>query len=258
VALPGCPTDELPDALSRWSRLAFASVGALVLTGAFQTGRQVGSLDAFTGTDFGRILLVKLACFAGLLVLAMFGSEISHKLAPREPDVPPVPEVAGRSDDVPIAVEDDEAGLRTILRRSVLVELAVAGAVLVATALLVNAAPSTSDAASVEGAVGVTLRSEQVWVDVTAAPGQPGRNDIHVSALTPDGAPIDVSELTVTFALPARGIAPIDVPLRRLGPGHYLSPGFDLPIGGKWKIVAKPLLGEFEQPTLTGTLKIGS
>ena len=35
------------------------------------------------------------------------------------------------------------------------------------------------------------------------------------------------------MALPDRGIAPIDVPLRRLSPGHYYSPGFQVPLDGR-------------------------
>ena len=44
--------------------LALACVGVLLVTGAFQTWRQVDSLAAFKDTDFGRLLLAKLVVFA--------------------------------------------------------------------------------------------------------------------------------------------------------------------------------------------------
>jgi len=130
-------------------------------------------------------------------------------------------------------------------------------AILAVTAVLVNATPAaTANAGSGEGAAGVTMRSGQVVVDVTVAPAQAGRNDIHVSTFTPAGAPMDVAELTVTFDLPSRKIAAIDVPLRKLGPGHYLSPGFNIPIAGDWRVVAKARLTDVDQVTLTDTVTI--
>ena len=51
---------------SRFSGLALACVVALVVTGAFQGYRQVGSIDALKDTDYGRILIVKLIVFAGV------------------------------------------------------------------------------------------------------------------------------------------------------------------------------------------------
>src|SRR6185295_10781153 len=126
-------------------------------------------------------------------------------------------------------------------------------------ALLVNAAPAKTAVANAgEGGVaGITLRSDKINVDVTLTPAVAGANDVHVDTSGPNGAPKDVDELTVTMALPGRGIAPIDVPLRRLGPGHWLSPGFDMPLAGEWRVTAKPLLSEFDQPTLRGTIDIG-
>ena len=60
----------------------------------------------------------------------------------------------------------------------------------------------------------------------------------------------------MTFDLPSRQIAAINVPLRDLGPGHYLSPGFDIPIAGDWRVTAKVRLTDVDQVTLTDTLTI--
>ncbi|GHJ40179.1 hypothetical protein Sm713_57880 [Streptomyces sp. TS71-3] len=51
-------------AVRRFSALAFCSVLAVVATGLYQTWRQVGTFSALTGTDFGRILLVKVGLVA--------------------------------------------------------------------------------------------------------------------------------------------------------------------------------------------------
>jgi copper transport protein len=105
--------------------------------------------------------------------------------------------------------------------------------------------------------VAVTIEGEAVSVDVTVTPGVSGANDVHIDVADPKGTPSDPEELTVTFALPDNDISRIDVPLRRLSPGHYYSPGFQIPLSGEWKVTAKPLLSEFEQPTLRGTIDIG-
>jgi copper transport protein len=101
------------------------------------------------------------------------------------------------------------------------------------------------------------MKSSKVDVDVSLTPGTKGRNDVHVSVLTPSGAPKDVADLTMTFELSDRKIAPIKVPLRKLSPGHYLSPGFDLPFSGDWRVVAKPVLSQFEVATLKATVTVG-
>jgi hypothetical protein len=44
-----------------------------------------------------------------------------------------------------------------------------------------------------------------------------------------------------------RGIAPIEVPLRRLAPGHYFSPGFRVPFSGDWELTITALVSETDQ-----------
>jgi copper transport protein len=263
--------EQLREAVPRFSRVALGCIAVLVATGAFQTWRQVGSLDALRSTDYGRILMVKLVLFAAIVVFAAFSREVVLRLF-GEParSSPTMPAVTGGSDDDPAAPapattpathehETDDASEVLHLRRSVWAEIVLAVAVLAATALLVNAAPARTAVAqgSEVGAAGVTMKSKKVWVDFSATPGVAGANEIHANTFTPSGAPLDVTELTVTMDLPDRRIAPIDVPLRRLSPGHYFAPGFDVPINGDWRVTAKPLVSEFDQPTLRGTVTFG-
>jgi putative copper resistance protein D len=58
------------DATRRFSALGMASVGTLIATGALNAWILVGSLAALVGTDYGRLLLLKLALFAAMLCLA--------------------------------------------------------------------------------------------------------------------------------------------------------------------------------------------
>ncbi len=277
VTLRSRAMEQIRAAVPRFSRVALTCVIVLVGTGAFQTYRQVGSLDALRSTDYGRILAVKLVLFAAVIVFAAFSREVVFRLFGEYETAPPqVPAVAGGSDDdqVPATAGDEssdggalddeyyeideEVELRH-LRRSVWAEAILMVGVLVVTALLVNAAPAKTALADTAdgGAVGVTMKSKKVWVDFTATPGTKGTNEIHVNTLNPAGAPLDVQDLTVTIALPESKIAPITMPLRRLSPGHYYAPAFDVPLEGDWRVTANPLVSEFEQPTLRGTVTFG-
>ncbi|MBG0853983.1 copper resistance protein CopC/CopD [Streptomyces spinoverrucosus] len=69
-------------AVRRFSQIAFGSVIALVVTGLYQSWRQVGSWSALTGTGYGQLLLVKV----GLVVLLVGVARISRRWTSRLAD----------------------------------------------------------------------------------------------------------------------------------------------------------------------------
>ncbi|MFJ8360753.1 copper resistance protein CopC [Streptomyces sp. NPDC093984] len=85
---------ELPaPAVARFSRLAFAAVAVLAATGAYQSWRGLGSLDALTSTPYGRLLVAKLAGVALLLTAAACSRRFTARLAvPAAAEVPAPPE----------------------------------------------------------------------------------------------------------------------------------------------------------------------
>ena len=54
----------------RFSAYGIVAVGALLLTGAINTWYLAGSIRALTETDYGHLLLVKIALFLVMLALA--------------------------------------------------------------------------------------------------------------------------------------------------------------------------------------------
>ncbi|MEV6737226.1 copper resistance protein CopC [Streptomyces sp. NPDC051104] len=84
---------ELPaPAVARFSRLAFAAVAVLAATGAYQSWRGLGSLDALTSTPYGRLLVAKLAGVALLLPAAACSRRFTARLAvPAAAEVPAPP-----------------------------------------------------------------------------------------------------------------------------------------------------------------------
>jgi copper transport protein len=227
----------------------------------------VGSINALRNTDYGQILLVKSLVVLILVVVAALSRQIAGYLfpAPQRPAPAPVPVVAGGSDDLsgddPVDDDNwdeiDERHELKRLRRTVTAEIIIAVAVIAVTAVLVNAAPAKIAQSQPGGAAGVTLKSDQVWVDITAAPGTaPAANDMHVTAINPAGAPVNPADVVATLDYPARHVAPLTIPLRRLGAGHYLSPGFTIPFKGTWRITAHVRFDQFTEVTIAGPLNI--
>jgi len=279
--------DELRTVVPAYSRIALAAICVIVVSGAFQAWRQLGSLSNLRDTDYGKLLAAKLLAFGVLIITAAFSREIvnrrfrSPRPTPTPAPPPRVPVTAGgppmppddgggdgddggdgSSDEVDEA--DEDAWEMRNLRRHVGLEAVIAVVILSIAALLVNAAPAVS--VNNSGATGVTLQSSRARVDVTAIPGSPGRNELHVTASSPDGAPLaippsgglnEVGEFQVSASLPSRDIAPIQIPVRRLGPGHYISSGVNLPIRGDWNLTIRILFSETDQAALTGKLPIG-
>ncbi|MFI9611045.1 copper resistance CopC/CopD family protein [Streptomyces sp. NPDC052023] len=83
VALYRAPAkDPLESAaVRRFSQVAFGSVIALVVTGLYQSWRQVGSWSALTGTRYGQLLLVKVALVVLLVGVAWISRRWTGQLA---------------------------------------------------------------------------------------------------------------------------------------------------------------------------------
>lgn len=257
TVLRGDDVDEMRTVSHRFSRVALGCIGVLIATGAVQTWRLVGGLDALREEEYGRILVVKLVVFALLLVVASFSREVVGRVLPRVPAVRGAAvDLASRPDPEPVDVGTERARDLRRLRRSVWAEVALGALVLAVTAVLVNAAPPTDATAARPGATGVTIEDRRVTLDVTATPGAAGLNDLHVNTYSPRGTPLAVDAVEMTLALRERDIAPLVVPLRQLGPGHYLSPGLDIPLAGTWQVRATIRLGPVDRVDLTGDLGI--
>ncbi len=292
VVLPRRDPDELRYVLPRFSAVGLATIAALVVTGGFQAWRQVGSLDALRNTSYGNILVVKLVVFAALIVAAAYSREIVNRRFRAYPDDPTSEQaVEPTSVAVPVGIgaggpslplvgdgpvdhidhidhiarpigeehgeyEDDDNDNETEirrLRRSVGVEVLIAVVVLAVNAILVNAAPARTVTTS---PVSLTLKSSKLWVDVTIAPGVAGANDVHVTALPTAGGFTTIQDMQVQLTKDGEDLPPFTLPLRKLGPGHYYAPLFDVPYPGQWQLIARVQLTATDQVVLTGRFSL--
>ncbi|MFF3484828.1 copper resistance CopC/CopD family protein [Streptomyces sp. NPDC002701] len=99
VVLYRTPSIE-SSAVRRFSRLAFGSVAVLVVTGIYQSWRQVGTWSALTGTWYGQLLLIKI----GLVVVLVGIAWISRRWTGRLAEAP-----AKESAKVPVGASTSKA-----------------------------------------------------------------------------------------------------------------------------------------------------
>jgi copper transport protein len=271
---PETPPAQLAEALLRWSQIAFAAVAALVVSGTVQAVREVKSPTALFGTTYGWVLVAKLALV--LVVLAAAGVSrvwvqqrlgvrrprpagrrgvTAHAFAAGGPDTgSPVPEDGGPEGgaDVRARLQSEAAAEHVpALRRSVLIEVAVAAVVLALTAVLVGTPPARSAVAQpvdvllpLQGSGGPS-GSVQLSVD----PARPGPNTLHVYLFDDSGRLTQPAGITVSLTEPAQEIGPLDVDLEPAGPGHYVGDGMTIPGAGTWTLAVSVRIDEFTATT---------
>ena len=140
------------------------------------------------------------------------------------------------------------------LRWSVVAEVAVAGAVLVSTALLVDAVPARQ-AAALPFAQSFEVLGVQVNAVVQPARVGPG-NRVHFYVLSGTGEPKAIPELDATLSLPSSGIGPIALPLVVAGPGHYLGSNVDIPVAGDWQLVVTVRTTAIDEQQIQATVPV--
>ncbi|MEU9364944.1 copper resistance protein CopC [Streptomyces avermitilis] len=107
VALYRAPSIEAA-AVRRFSRVAFASVVALTVTGLYQSWRQVGSWSALTDTTYGQLLLVKVGLVAVLVGIAWISRRWTAQI-PETPEAVDTAETAATAEAAVTAVTAEAA-----------------------------------------------------------------------------------------------------------------------------------------------------
>jgi copper transport protein len=299
--------DDLVEVVPRFSRIAFASVTVLAVTGLYQSWRGLGSLSALSGTSYGRLLLAKLAGVAVLLLVARYSrrwtARIAAPAAPARAAVPaPVPQPVGapaggheaaegpgtgepgtsgegespgepESPDGPAGPGpgSGDPGIRRRLRRSVLVEVAVAAVVLMITTVLTGTLPSRAEAEAAQQApVGALPPTTELTVpfdtgadsvtgsgkvQVTLDPARVGENGVQAVVYGSDMGLVAVPEVRITFTLPSREVGPIDAELADRG-GYWSTNSVNLPLAGDWTMKTTVRVSDVDQVSVERRVRV--
>ena len=239
LALPAAtgrlePTDRtrlLAATVTRFSSIALFAVAALVASGVAQAIPDLESFSDFVDTAFGRALLAKIVLLLGLIGLGAWNrARARPRLA--------VLAIAGAA--------PGHTGLE--LRRTLRAEAALMVGVLGVTAALVAYAPPVGTG----GGAGLPFSASKdlgpAEMELSVEPGRTGPNQVHLYLFNPrDGRQFDrFEQLDVRAALPEEGIAPLELPLEKAGPGHYVVRRAQLSPSGDWKLEVSARLGQFD------------
>jgi copper transport protein len=155
--------------------------------------------------------------------------------------------------------QGDREALR-ILRRSVLFELLIAVAVLGITAGLVSTSPSGHHGTAADayhGPFSATLRMTDgnqvvVWLD----PARPGQNEMVVDVRDGSGTARDVPEVRAQFSRPDIGAEPMQVALKRIGPGQFQATDVQLPVSGAWRLTVWVRTTDIDESSVSTTASL--
>lgn len=269
----------LPAAVvTRFSRVAFASVTVLVVTGVYQSWRGLGSWQALTDTTYGRLLLVKLAAVTLLLAAASQSRRwtarlVSTPAAATAHDRVPQTVGAAPRETPPAEAEPAPTPDHRALRRSVLAEVAVGVAVLVVTTILTGTLPGRAAAEAADSgtatatAGGIPAASVAMVpfdvgtpnghgkVQITLDPGRVGDNSVQAVVFGPDDGISAVPELRLSFTLAAQEIGPLPAGLTDRG-GYWAADSVNLPIAGEWTMNLTVRVSDLDQVTVTHRIRI--
>jgi copper transport protein len=255
---------DLAAVLPRFSRVAFACVVVLVITGSYQAWREVGSVSALVNTTFGRVLLVKLAAVLIVVGLGALARRwVQRHLRATDPPPPPPASApkptpnrpargrqgGGRTAvlvrEVPTPVVEPALPARGLLR-GLAAELGIALVVLAMTAALVVSVPAREAFIRPFNRT-LTVTGLQVAVRIDAT--RVGDTVLHLTARAANGKAISVTSLRGSLALPSAKLGPL--PLRLPNAAGSASSGREdigvtFPRTGKWLITLSVQTSPFD------------
>ena len=218
----------------RFSTLATIGVLGAGISGLVLSWNEVRSISNVPDTNYGRVLLAKLAVVA---VVAGLGAYNHFRLLP--------------------AVQQGKAGAAMRqLGRTVRIEAGLLAVVVALTAVLVVVTPAKTAQASgpVERIIELGDLGE---VQLVVAPARAGFNEIHLYMFDPDGRPANLADtMSVELSLPAADLGPIVRDATRAGPAHLQADGDDLVVAGDWEIVLRLRADRFTEVTGSATVTI--
>jgi copper transport protein len=238
--LPRRRAGELAQVLPRFSTVAFTAVVLIVVTGGYQSWRNVRFLPAFPDTVYGRLLMAKIVGFLVLVALGNLarrwigrrytGSAIHRLLAPRT-----TAHAAGPNSSTRELAPQATPSRRdvTALRRGLAGELVVGAAVLGLTTVLVNTAQARE---TYTPAYASTAHSSAGALHVRLARPQTGTRTLRLAVTDPAGHPKPVRRASGSLRLPARHVGPLPVHFHHgRHPGQLVARA-RFPAAGSWRL----------------------
>jgi putative copper resistance protein D len=232
-------------ATTRFSILGIVSVGTLLVTGIVNTYYLAGSVPALLHTDYGRLLLIKIALFLAMLAIAAVNR---FRLTPR------------LLQQASIAASRD--ALRR-LRRNAAIEV-LAGAIIIAIVAALGTMPPAIHAAHQHptyeavpaDAAFVHIHLVEGMADVTIRPGRTGRARATIRLWNEDFVQLDARQVSLTLTAPAASSQPTPRLARQNRDGAWQVDDIELSQPGNWTVTVSVVLDQTKRLTLTAPIVI--
>jgi putative copper resistance protein D len=232
-------------ATARFSILGIVSVGTLLATGIVNTFYLAGSVAALFHTDYGRLLLIKIALFLAMVAIATVNR---FRLTPQ------------LVQQASIAASRD--ALRQ-LRRNAAIE-ALAGAIVIAIVAALGTMPPAIHAAHQHptyeavpaNAAFVHIHLVEGMADVTIRPGRTGRARATIRLWNEDFAALDARQVSLTLTAPTATSQSTPRPARQDRDGAWQVDGIELSEPGNWTVSVDVVLDQTKRLTLTAPIVI--
>jgi copper transport protein len=226
---PADRTRLLATVVARFSTVALGAVAALLATGVAQSILQLDALSDLVDTAFGRAILVKATIFG---VLVALGAHNRRRSQPRLARL-----AAGR---------EPPSSAGATLRRVLRAEVALMAVVLGVTAALVSYSPSAD---TTTGPVAESADLGPARLELTVDPARAGVNEVHVYLFDArTGAQYDKPRrFSIAARLRELDIGPIELDVRKAGPGHYTVARAELAPAGDWTLTVRAPVSDFEE-----------
>lgn len=227
----------------RFSTLGLASVGTLLATGIVNTWYLAGSIAALLGTDYGRLVLLKIALFLLMVAVAAVNRlRLTPKLV----------------DDRSTAVIERA---RHQLRRNATIEASLGAVVVAVVAVLGVLPPASHNHHASELAIPVEasfqhIHTGQGMADIVIEPGRVGTAAATIHLSNDEGDTLDAREVKLTLTAPASGSQATTYATERNDDDNWQADRVVLTEPGDWSVEVDALLRSGKRLTLQAGIVI--
>jgi putative copper export protein len=201
------------NATRRFSSFGIVAVMTLLLTGLFNTYLLTDGIASLPDSTYGRLLLLKVAVFTGMVALATINRCYW------------TPKLPGRA-------------AMTAIRRYSAIEAAMGLAVLGIVGVLGTLPPPVHahlHASAGDEGTFVHIHDSRGMAEVRLVPGVPGQNDAEIRLMQEDFSPLTAKSVELQLSLP--GQPAIAAGATAVGDGLWRVSGLALPAAGVWSVV---------------------
>jgi len=204
-------------AVRRFSLLGVISVGALLASGIINSWYEVGTINNLFTTSYGRLVLIKIALFAAMV---LFASVNRFYLTPR------------------LAT----AGTVRLLCHTSIAEIGLGFAAVAVVGFLGAMAPAShthrhpAHTTVAQGAAFVHIHSNAGMADVTIMPGRVGTAQASIRLWNEEFEPLAAERLTLALTPPGRAAKPVIRPAAKDQDGSWKVDAIALSQAGNWTV----------------------